>query len=286
MDQLSHFAHILPLVTLLIPSNITYIKQQVIQKLLWSLLITVHVTDETADTYFCYCTTDVYIAEAFFNPWIIFPLIFFSFLQSLHLSTTEILMNRSSLLPEVPSWLDPCKQQPLISRRQFPPPHRVECWKHLKLHHSQISGSESSALWFWQLLKLKITESSCFFQRRAPRQSLWSDPETAFQAPSLMTAAVICLSQDFQDLVLGEQPLATSQWALWAHGGGSCIVFNYILRERTFYRYGKFCSCALQVLPSLLTWVFLQRWKPEELQIQNTRLHIWEQPGFLHKCIL
>lgn len=115
MDQLSHFAHILPLVTLLIPSNILYIKQQVTQKLLWSLFITVHVTDETADTYFCYCTIDVYIAEAFFNPWIIFPLIFFSFLQSLHLSTSEILMNRLSLLPEVPSWLDPCKQQPLIS---------------------------------------------------------------------------------------------------------------------------------------------------------------------------
>lgn len=146
------------------PSNILYIKQQVTQKLLWSLLITVHVTDETADTYFCYCTTDVYIAEAFFNPWIIFSLIFFSFLQSLHLSTSEVLMNRLSLLPEVPSWLDPCKQQPLISRRQSPPcfpsptPTPCECCQQLELHHSQeISGSESSALWFWQLLKLKIT---------------------------------------------------------------------------------------------------------------------------------
>lgn len=70
---------------------------------------------------------------------------------------------------------------------------------------------------------------------------------------------------------LSEQLPTTAGWALWAHIVGSCIVFNYTL-EKTFYCYGKFCSCASQILPSLLTWVFLQRWKPEELWLSRDKI--------------
>ena len=79
-----------------------------------------------------------------------------------------------------------------------------------------------------------------------------------------MTDAVTCLSQDFQSSVFENSFLR-----LWNGFSGftwweSCAVLNYTLKK-TRYCYGKFCSCASQILPSLSMWIFLQRWKPEEL---------------------